>query len=68
MEMVLELLKTEADMDGMIIVSYVYVGEKLGISEETVASAVQLLLDQGTLKHGGYKTIHRLATLYLTDF
>lgn len=67
-EMVLELLKTEADMDGIVIVSYAYVGEKIGVSKDTVSAAVQMLLDQGALKHGGYQTIHRLATLYLTDY
>ena len=66
-EMVLELLKQEADMDGIVIVPFTYLAEKLGLSGVTVGAAVQRLDARGFLKHQGSNTVHRIATIQLLE-
>jgi len=66
-EMVYGLLKDEADMDGMVVVPYTYLAEKLGLSSVTVGAAVQKLISRGMVVHHGSNTIHRIATLELPD-
>jgi Mn-dependent DtxR family transcriptional regulator len=66
--MVHELLKTEADMDGVVIISYVYVAEKLGVSDSTVSHAVEHLVSRGYIERQGRHHIHNINTLLLLDY
>jgi predicted ArsR family transcriptional regulator len=52
-EMVLELLKEEADMDGVVIVPAAYIGEKLGISGRAAGRATSQLTAKGVLEFIG---------------
>jgi hypothetical protein len=67
-EMVLELLRTEADMDGLVIVGYPYVGDKLGVHANTVGAAVDYLISRGFIEHRGHSGRGNLNVLQLTDF
>lgn len=66
---VLELFEKEADMDGVVIVSMIEIGKRLGISGQAVAYHVQKLLDDGTVvrtSKTGYA--HQLCTFEIVDF
>lgn len=66
-EMVLDLLKVEADMDGVATISETYMGEKLGLHRRTTAIAVSTLIDKGKLKHAGF-TGNRIRAVQIVDF
>lgn len=49
-EMVWELLKAEADNDGVTTFSFEYVAEKLGIEDAIVSRAVDHLVNRGFIE------------------
>jgi Mn-dependent DtxR family transcriptional regulator len=67
-EMVLELMKTEADMDGLVTITASYMGEKLGVSSESAERATHKLVADGVVEHVGYTGHGGVTMIQLQDY
>lgn len=68
LEQVLQLLKDEADMDGVAIVPMYYLGDKLGYHKDTMGGAVAALVRQKLITRLDSNTKHGVSTLQIIDF